>query len=524
MYQKNTKQRYSPATGLTTIEQVVAETIIQAIPERGISKETAEHFKIRTEKSQTTGQPIAHYFPYTKKGILTGFKKINLLVGKKHPDRFSTVGEVSIDCDLFGQSSIGNGYKVFVTEGEYDCACLFQSLKASRSNTRGACPTVVSIGLGTANAVTHMVNNTEYLNQHKQIVCIFDSDKATKEEAAEGIVKGQDAMFGVSLAFPQVLSVLLPVKDSCDLHRQDSEKLAELAIFSAKPFEPEDIVKHSLGVDVLMTPLVEGIRVACLPKTMDMMRGLRPGELTVVIAPAGVGKTTIMKEVGLALNLAGKKVGHILLEESVKKSQQSYIAMANNVPLAAFRENPNILSREAVERSNRQLIENGRCTWLSAPFGKIASHSILPRVRYMHSIGMEYIILDHIHLVISGEVMKDERQFIDWVLTECAAFCEATGVHLFLVAHITRQNRPPPKNREGNIAYPYWYEVKPSDGRGSGAFEQLSHNLWMIEPEILEDGERGRVRIKIGKNREWSWLGVADTLTQNHRTGRLVSI
>ncbi len=53
-------------------------------------------------------------------------------------------------------------------------------------------------------------------------------------------------------------------------------------------------------------------------------------------------------------------------------------------------------------------------------------------------------------------------------------------------------------------------------GNSSG-IEQMSSIIIMLENEVLPDGTRGRVRVRIEKNREWSYLGIADTLNMDDR-------
>ena len=56
--------------------------------------------------------------------------------------------------------------------------------------------------------------------------------------------------------------------------------------------------------------------------------------------------------------------------------------------------------------------------------------------------------------------------------------------------------------------------------RGSGGLEQLAFNVVAIESEVMPDGTRGRVRLKVLKNREWGELGICDVLMQGE-DGRL---
>ena len=144
-------------------------------------------------------------------------------------------------------------------------------------------------------------------------------------------------------------------------------------------------------------------------------------------------------------------------------------------------------------------------------------------MKWADAMGAKYAILDHISMIFSASENDNERKEIDQLLTELAAFVTTTQMHIIVVAHIKRVPTIAPKEKDGSIKYPYWQKVDKDAGRGSGAFEQLCHNMIVLEPEILESGERGRLRTKVVKNREWSYLGIGDMLTMHPITGRLIS-
>ena len=168
----------------------------------------------------------------------------------------------------------------------------------------------------------------------------------------------------------------------------------------------------------------------------------------------------------------------------------------------------------------KDLIDNGRTMWMRH-FGSLNTGTLMDKFKWMHIRGMEFIILDHISMVFSGSDSRNERKDIDMLLTEIAAFTVATGVHPIIISHIKRVNKVLPKDKQGNIIYPYWEEVDDQMARGSGAFEQTAFNIIALEPERLESKERGRIRTRVLKNREWSWLGIGDVLDMNPHTGRL---
>ncbi|MNQ34022.1 hypothetical protein D3C85_474700 [compost metagenome] len=217
-----------------------------AIPERGITKEAAEHFGIRTKYNEENGQAAAHYFPYTFDGKIVGFKKRDLTVPKIHKYHFTTVGTQGPKCDLFG-TNVGNktgGKKVFIVEGEYDCAVLWSVLKEKH---RQGNPTVLSISSGTASAVLNIgqKQNQTYLGRFAEVVLAFDNDRATPEEREkEKIMKGQDAVAAVYGLMPHIFVADFPDEyDPCDMVREGMSEQLYWACMKPKTFTPDGFVK-----------------------------------------------------------------------------------------------------------------------------------------------------------------------------------------------------------------------------------------------------------------------------------------
>jgi len=527
---KQKSQKYQALT----FQEASACPVVNGIPERGIKPSVCKFFDVRQEFSDVDGKVIAHLFPVTKKGKITGFVRRDLTKSKRDQFAFTTIGDVSVESDLLGQHVAPTARKLFIVEGLYDYLSAFQALMFSDYNMQRRRegkdmikPAVVSIALGTANAAEQINNNLEFINKYQEKVTAFDNDSATDKEAKEGIVKGQDAVQDVSLLIPDLKNVVLTKNDPNEFLQtgldEDVRELNNQLVFNAKSYQPDNMISGCVGIDEIMKPLKNGFYVPCLPKTSELIHGFRPEEMTIVLAPPGVGKTTVCKEIGYALVTGGAKVGHVFLEEPLRKTQQSYVAMDNGVFLPKFRADPSILTRKQVQASIDKLIDNGRTMWMKH-FGSLAGESLMQKFMWMHMKGMEYIILDHISMVFSGQASKNERKDIDMLLTELAAFATATGVHPIVVSHVKRVNKMQKRDKEGNVVYPYWEEVTEDMARGSGAFEQTASNIISIEPERLENRERGRIRTVVLKNREWSWLGKGDLLTLNPHTGRLITL
>ena len=118
---KDKPEGYKPAYNPKTDEEIqeeldeVKEFQTVALKDRGLSKESLEHFGIKIGLSEVDGvTPTSHFYPYYKGDELKGFK-CRVIEGKK----FFSIGSVK-DVDLFGwhQAVLSGGKKLFVTEGE----------------------------------------------------------------------------------------------------------------------------------------------------------------------------------------------------------------------------------------------------------------------------------------------------------------------------------------------------------------------------------------------------------------------
>ncbi|QYC52577.1 replicative helicase, DnaB family [Salmonella phage SSBI34] len=258
---KNPKASVSRSAGggrMSKVEETVEDVKtypFKAIPERGIDQKTAERFGIRTKLSAKDGMtPEAHYFPYTLEGKIVGFKKRDLTIPKQQKGHFSTIGFQSVACDLFGLEGANKSSRrmIFITEGEYDAAVLWQVLrekyKSKDGNARKPNFTVVSISNGTSNAVQNLAqkNNYKLLNKFEEIIVAFDADRATEAEKAKGIMKGKDAVAAVYSVIPQMKVVDIPEDmDPCDMYTKGMADQLFWAAMKPKDYVPEGFSTYS---------------------------------------------------------------------------------------------------------------------------------------------------------------------------------------------------------------------------------------------------------------------------------------
>lgn len=515
----------------------VAKYPIKDIPDRGIRKETCERFGVRCALSTTDGTtPIAYYFPsYNQKGKVVGYMKQDITKDKSETGHWTAIGSVSINNKLFGQDvaeSVNRKRKnLIATEGQIDTMSAYQAavdyVKGGQYD--GMEPFIVSIPLGTANAVEAMLHNQEFVKSFSSLSTFFDNDEATPAESKKGIMKGREATEAVMGAFVGSGIELYTIeagdgfKDGSDYLQAglDSE-LAKLVSFGKKIYTPEKIIHASdISVEEIMKPAPKGVYVRQFPKLMDKTGGFHKRALTLVTAPSGAGKTTAVSIVSNAISESGQIAGLIYLEETAVETVQRMVAEELKVNFLKFKRDPlAVASEEDIRAAHAKVTGKDKDPALLDHFGSIEIDKLMGKIRYMHEIEKcDYIILDHISMTISGLEVADERKELDVAMTEIAAYCASHDVGIIVVCHLNRGGTADQfKTKKGDEDKPFWVRVTKEALRGSASLEQLSMVILALEPEILPSRERGRVRWVVLKNRPTGYLGEADIFKLNEHT------
>jgi len=532
--EKMTKD-YTPKETLKDIEKYP----FVANKERNLRKETLERFGVRAGLSETDGKTVeAWYYPsYNQKGKVVGYSKQDVTKTKDEPYYWSTIGSVSISNKLFGQETMESVKRkrvnLVVTEGQTDCISVFQALVDSVAGTKyeGIEPLVVSIPMGTSNAVEAILHNETYVKSHESLTMFFDDDCCTPAEAKKGIVKGHEAREAVASALVGNGLSLFTItaengnKDASDyLQKGQDAELAKLVQWNKRAFSAQKIVHvGDISFEELIEKREEGLYVDCFPGLMDKIHGFRTGELVLLTSPSGVGKSTVTSIFASAFLEAKEKVGMIYLEEQNKETLQRMVAAKLKVNYNKFKNDPlGCASREAILEAYTALKDNDQLIMLGH-FGSLPITELMSKVKHMHLVeGCRFILLDHISVVISGSDITNERKELDMIMTELAAFCAANDVCVIAVSHINRGDGTMFKAPKGKEEEAFWVRVTKEMMRGSAALEQLSFIIIGLEPEILPSRARGRVRLTVLKNRPWSYLGAADVFTVDDDTWAVI--
>ena len=521
-----------------TLKEVL-EYPFRGLESRGVRKDTCEKFGVRAGVSEVDGKTVeAFYFPsYNQKGKITGYKKQDITKDKSEKYHWTTIGSVSIQNKMFGQD-VSEGIQrkraaLVMTEGEWDTLSCYQAMCDQVKGTKfeGMQPFIVSIPLGTANAVESVLHNNDFVQSFSDLCIFFDDDYCTPAEKQKNIMKGHEAREAVANALVGTQLSLFVIttggdyKDASDmLQAGKGDDLAKLVQFGKRAFSAEKITRASdISFESLIEKREEGIYIDCFPELMNKIHGFRKRELTLVTSPSGVGKSTVTSIFASGFMDAGEKVGMIYLEETNKETLQRMVASKLKVNYNKFKNDPlGCASREAVENAYNEIVDNDQLIMLGH-FGSLPITELMSKIKHIHLVEKcGYIILDHLSVVISGSDIANERKELDMVMTELAAFCAANDVAIIAVSHINRGDGNLFKAPKGKEDGGFWVKISKELMRGSAALEQLSFIIIGLEPYIEPDRSRGNVRLTVLKNRPWSYLGVCDEFTVDEDTWEVV--
>lgn len=503
-------------------------------PERGISKETYEKFGVRMALSTTDRSISAIYFPfYNEDGKLTGYKKRDLTLDKYDDKHFTVIGKVGVTSKLFGQHVAEQikrpKKKLFFTEGEFDVLALYQAGIESLAGTKyeGMEPFVVGLNCGCGNARAAASTNIEFIESFDRVVLGFDNDAATPEEAAKKIKKGKEALEDVGTLITKsevYVADLGTFHDVNDMLKAGKVKeLSDAFSFATKKFSADKVVTaDALPFESLVIPREPGVNIPQFPELMAMTGGPRTRELWVVTGPSGFGKSTVTSTMAGEIRLAGYKVGMIFLEEELRETILRMIAHKEKVNYNHLKFDPlKHLSAEKLKEAYDWVCKDEGFVFLDH-FGSMLIDQLMSKIKYLMNVyDVQFVLLDHLSMLVSGLQTTDERKMLDIVMTELAAFCASHDVGIIAVSHLNRDVADEFKAPKGKENEPFFVNVKKESLRGSAALEQLSWVIIGVEPEIMPDKSRGRVRLTVLKNRPWGHLGWADVLKMNEQTGVL---
>lgn len=451
--------------------------------------------KIREDTCRKYGYQVGEYNGQPVQ-IAPYFDSDGQMVAQKirFPNKdFKILGDIS-KAQLFGANLWNQGKKIVITEGEIDALTV--------SQVQGNKWPVCSIPNGAQGATKAIKKNLEALSKFEEIILMFDMDEAGKKAARECA-----ELFEAGKA--KVAS--LPYKDANECLQQGKEDAIIQAIWNAKTFRPDGVISGSeLWDQITCEEKVEAIPYPWA-ELNALTHGARKGELVTLTAGSGIGKSAVVREITHHLLQKNETVGLLMLEENPKRTALGLMGIELNTPLHISKEG---VSDEDLHRAFLNTVGSNRL-YLYNHFGSSDIDNLISRVRYLaKGCGCNWIVLDHLSIVVSGLGDGDERRLIDNAMTMLRTLVEETGVGMFLVSHL---RRPEGKGHEQGAM------TSLSQLRGSHSIAQLSDMVIGLERD--QQGKHPNITtLRVLKNRFSGETGTAGYLSYDRETGRLFEI
>lgn len=486
------KDTPTPQKRTHTNMDLITESKYQALKKRGIDVNTCRKYGYTIGKYKDDTVQIANYYNKSKEVVAQK-------VRTKDKD-FLLLGSIK-DAGLFGQQLWKEGGKrIIIVEGEIDCMTVSQAYNHKFE--------VVSVPNGAQGAKKALMKHLEYLESFSVIVLAFDNDEPGRramDECATIFKPGK-----VKMCYWE------GAKDANDLLVRGDLNSIVTSIANAKEYRPDGIIE---GEDIWKAMTVKDTTVVYptpyIELNYKLRGGMRKGRLYTFTAGSGIGKSTVVKEIGYHLKMThGLNLGVVALEEGKEETAHSFAGIYLDKPLL---EDPDCATMEQKREAFDKVMAHG--FYLHDHFGSLESDNLLNKLRYL-AIGcdVDFIILDHISIVISGDDGADdnERRAIDKLMTNLRSLVQETGVGMLLVSHLSNK-------RGGAKAHEDGGKISLSELRGSGGIKQLSDFVIGLERD-QQGNKPNEANIRVLKARLGGRTGLAGTLEFNPMTGRLLPV
>lgn len=442
---------------------------------RGIDAGVYNRYRVTCQDNEVD------YPYYSKAGTLIAYKRRFL-----KEKGFACSGKIN-EAGLFGQNIFPPDPKtrITVTEGEQDAMAVFQM--------NGMRYPAVSVK-SASQALRDIKNSYDYLNGFAEIYICFDNDEAGRK-ATEGIGR---------LFKPGKVKVvsLATHKDANEYLMRGHSKTFIKEWWAAETYTPAGIITDVEKLAELAYTRPVRSPISYPWETLDdMLQGIRGGEMVLVTAPTGVGKSHFLRDIMGNLITQGAE-GNMALFNLEENSQRTIWGVLSSIMHLPMHMADTEYDQEELDKVVNDVIRSGRVA-VYDNFGSTEIDSILDKIRYLNTVhDARYVFLDHISIMVSDQHSEDERKTLDSISTKLRTFVEETGITLFLVSH---------ENDNGQT-------------RGSRAIAQLADVIIRLNRDQLatDEADRNLATCTVVKNRPIGLTGPASELFFDRESWSLV--
>lgn len=413
---------------------------------------------------------------------------------RKANKEFTTLGT----CDtLIGQHAWepDECSMIVICEGEFDALSYIMAEVPAVSLVNGA------------NSVGKALKQKGWLEQFDRIVLSLDADEVGQQAAAE-LAAGLDVckLWQVDLE---------GCKDANDYLLKHGPRLLKARAFAATRIMPEGVTDFDLGQAFEMPEWGSNWP---WPKLTQATYGRRKGELYVVGAGTGVGKTTFAGAlVGTDVWNCRHTTGVYMLEDSVERGRAKIGGALVGYPLHLPPEDALAWQVKANEAAHKLEEAKGLLYF----YDDSAAHggpwqSVKRAMIYQHDVfGVTHFIIDNLTCLV-GSDDEDERRAIFNVMRDLAKLVKDLDICVLAFSHFARQQQKVGHEEGAVTRLQHLY--------GSSAIEKYAHFCFGLERNTLSDDEevRNTTTIRVLKDRfSGRATGKTIELLYNKDTGQM---
>lgn len=397
-----------------------------SLKDRKIREDTCKFYGVKVSFNETNGEIEQHYYPVTKKGVITGYKI------RKLPKQFFSNGDTKGTIELFGQYVASKGgKKVLITGGELDALSAFQMLLDKYPNFT---PAVVSLPKG--ENTSSIKDNMDFLLSFEEIIIYTDMDEPGRK-AADDIAK---------LIGPKVKILSTSEKDASDMLVKGKQAEFINAFFSAKEYKPKGFVTVEDVFDKATAMPVWG-KSWPWPTMTKLTYGRRLGEGIYFGAGVKVGKSEAVNQIAHHITqVEGGKIALFKLEEepamTVRKIAGKIMHKQFHVPDGPFTQ------EELIEGVNRVK----GCVELYNSYGSTSWDELKAAIRYaVVSEGCKDIVIDPLTRLTVGMDPSQANTELERIADEISKMAKDLGFFYMFFCHLKAPQTGKPHEEGGKV-------------------------------------------------------------------------
>ena len=464
-----------------------------SLTDRNISEATAKKYGVRVVYN-SDGSIAEHVYPYYNGNEIVAVKT-RYVNNKSFRVSGSYEGTGLFGEQLYGKSKL----PLTITEGECDALAVVDL---------GIKSAVVSLKRGASGAVRDVRDSIEFIESFDKVVICFDNDKAGRKAA-------RDVARLLKPGKAKIMQLPNGYKDANDM--LNNKRFAEFtkSWFEAKTYTPSGILELSSKKDSWLKREIKESIAFPYEGLNQKLYGLRKNELLTLTGGTGLGKSSVVRELEhWLIKQTDDNIGIMALEENWQRTADGIVSIEANDRLY-INEIRDRYKEEDLSRMFDSTIQEGR-VFIHSHLGVHDIDEIFSKLRYM-IVGCEckWIIIDHLHMLVSSLTDSDERRGIDLLMTKLRSLVEETGVGMILVSHLRRVG--------GDSGHERGVQVSLSHLRGSQSIAQLSDSVVAVERNQQADdiAEANTTVVRVLKSRYTGYTGYACSLIYDPDTGRL---